>query len=318
MPAALAGLKVGLYEHSTVARSAMFDVLTALGAEVVKLGFSEIFIPVDTEAIRKQDIDLAAKWVKEYKLDCIVSADGDGDRPLISDENGEFFRGDVAGVLTSWYLGADNVVTPISSNTLVEACGKFKNVIRTKIGSPFVVKAMQDIHEQEGGVTVGYEANGGFLQHNDIVLNAKSLKALPTRDALIVPVCVMLLAKEKNVSLSALLSLLPQRCTASDRIKNISTERSREIINQFSSDDEKTNFVNVEKLFGTVSGSVKAINRTDGIRITFENNDIVHLRPSGNAPELRCYCESDSLEKVSAILSKVMTVIIEEVGMQSS
>jgi hypothetical protein len=36
------------------------------------------------------------------------------------------------------------------------------------------------------------------------------------------------------------------------------------------------------------------LDRTDGLRITFENGEIVHLRPSGNAPELRCYTEAAS------------------------
>jgi len=37
---------------------------------------------------------------------------------------------------------------------------------------------------------------------------------------------------------------------------------------------------------------VLTIDRTDGLRVEFDTGDIVHLRPSGNAPELRCYAES--------------------------
>lgn len=33
---------------------------------------------------------------------------------------------------------------------------------------------------------------------------------------------------------------------------------------------------------------------TDGLRIYFESGEIVHLRPSGNAPEFRCYTEADT------------------------
>ena len=35
---------------------------------------------------------------------------------------------------------------------------------------------------------------------------------------------------------------------------------------------------------------------TDGLRMTLADGRIVHLRPSGNAPELRCYAEADSVE----------------------
>ena len=39
---------------------------------------------------------------------------------------------------------------------------------------------------------------------------------------------------------------------------------------------------------------VADIDRTDGIRVKFSNGEILHLRPSGNAPEFRCYSEAGS------------------------
>lgn len=36
------------------------------------------------------------------------------------------------------------------------------------------------------------------------------------------------------------------------------------------------------------------INVLDGVRIYFRNGDVAHVRPSGNAPELRIYTNSDS------------------------
>ncbi|MGO2233635.1 MAG: hypothetical protein ACTH5B_06140 [Marinomonas sp.] len=39
---------------------------------------------------------------------------------------------------------------------------------------------------------------------------------------------------------------------------------------------------------------VVSIDETDGLRMTLNNGDIAHLRPSGNAPELRCYVETGS------------------------
>jgi len=37
---------------------------------------------------------------------------------------------------------------------------------------------------------------------------------------------------------------------------------------------------------------VQTIDQTDGLRVEFDTGEIVHLRLSGNAPELRCYTES--------------------------
>lgn len=53
---------------------------------------------------------------------------------------------------------------------------------------------------------------------------------------------------------------------------------------------------------------------TDGLRITLDNNDIVHLRPSGNAPELRCYAEADSQDEAYKIVETVLTNIKMKVG----
>jgi len=43
------------------------------------------------------------------------------------------------------------------------------------------------------------------------------------------------------------------------------------------------------------------INYTDGVRIYFENGDVAHMRPSGNADELRIYAVADTQERADAI-----------------
>jgi phosphomannomutase len=45
---------------------------------------------------------------------------------------------------------------------------------------------------------------------------------------------------------------------------------------------------------------------TDGLRASFANGDIVHLRPSGNAPELRCYTESGSEVRAQQLCMKCL------------
>ncbi|MDQ6974822.1 MAG: phosphomannomutase, partial [Mariprofundaceae bacterium] len=157
----LKGLKIGIYQHSTVLRDMMKDVVEGLGGSALCLGRSDHFIPVDTEAIRSEDIVLAQQWCKQYALDALISADGDGDRPLISNAQGEWLRGDIAGILCAQYLQAESVVTPISSNSAVEKSKSFKHVIRTRIGSPYVIAAMNESMQQGHTSVMGYEANGG-------------------------------------------------------------------------------------------------------------------------------------------------------------
>ena len=38
---------------------------------------------------------------------------------------------------------------------------------------------------------------------------------------------------------------------------------------------------------------VLTIDQTDSLLVEFDTGDIIHLRPSGNAPELRCYAKSN-------------------------
>ncbi|MBL6986732.1 MAG: phosphomannomutase, partial [Methylobacter sp.] len=42
---------------------------------------------------------------------------------------------------------------------------------------------------------------------------------------------------------------------------------------------------------------------TDGLRLIFDNGEVVHLRPSGNAPELRCYAEADSMGRAQNLVT---------------
>jgi phosphomannomutase len=289
---ALAGLRVGVYQHSAVGREVLVEILRGLGATVTPLGRSEKFIPVDTEAIRPEDAQLARDWAASGAFDAIVSADGDSDRPLVSDERGEWLRGDVAGILCAQFLRADSVSTPVSCNTALEKTGWFREVRRTRIGSPYVIAAMQDAAAAGAKTVVGYEANGGFLLQSDARLGEKVLRALPTRDAVIVLLAVLLTAKAHGKKVSELVAELPARFTASDRLKNFPVESSRALLAQFSTGNDRADRAALEKVFTKFCGQVSRIDRTDGLRVTFANEEIIHLRPSGNAPEFRCYTEA--------------------------
>ncbi|MDZ7760771.1 MAG: hypothetical protein U5L00_11005 [Desulfovermiculus sp.] len=59
----------------------------------------------------------------------------------------------------------------------------------------------------------------------------------------------------------------------------------------------KANKSRIEEIYGSHFGHVDTVNQTDGLRIIFDTQEIVHLRPSGNAPEFRCYTEADSPER---------------------
>lgn len=293
--ACLAGARVLVYEHSSVAGAALTEIFGGLGADVVRRGYSDTFIPVDTEAVREEDIELARTWAAAERFDLIVSADGDGDRPLVGDELGEWLRGDMAGVLTARFLDADTVVTPVSSNSAVEKCGWFAAVLRTRIGSPYVIEGMQQASAEGASRVVGYEANGGFLTASGLEMDGRELLPLPTRDAAIVAIAVLLLARRQGVSVAQLGDLLPARFTASDRLQAFPTDIALQRIEELAADTAA-----IERAFPSL-GTVAGIDQTDGLRITFSSSEIVHLRPSGNAPELRCYTEADTVGRAQAL-----------------
>lgn len=283
-PEALKGMRIGVYQHSSVARDFLIDILTTLKADVVPLFRADDFIPVDTEALRKEDIEIAAKSVKAHRLDGLISTDGDADRPLVADETGRFIKGDLLGLLAAEFLGADAVATPVTSISIIEKSGRFQKVYRSKVGSPFVIAAMQEAKKDGFQTIVGFEANGGVLTGSA----AKGLKALPTRDAILPILAALGLSSMRGVPLSALLKDLPQRFSASARLQNIAPQKAQAFLSALK--EEKT-----AAAFLPPHNQNVTLDTIDGVRFVLNNGDVVHLRASGNAPELRCYAEADSL-----------------------
>jgi len=294
---ALEGLKIVVYQHSAVIREMLPLLLERLGAEVVRVGWSDSFVPVDTEAVHNAS-ELEG-WVAEYGADALVSSDGDSDRPLVVDERGCVVRGDVLGVLTADYLEADAVAAPVSCNTVLERLGCFERIERTRIGSPYVIAAMQHAVDSNFTRVVGYEANGGFLTANDLrhLETGKVLESLPTRDCVLPILAILHTAMRAGVELSSLVASLPPRFTASGLLSPFPENTSRTLLERLQSDGDHLARLFWEPHFG----AVRNFDFTDGVRMTMANENIVHLRPSGNAPEFRIYTESDSPERSEAL-----------------
>lgn len=292
----LQGWRVGLYEHSSAGRDLNREVLAGLGAQVISLGRSEVFVPIDTEAVREEDRVQGVAWAQSHGLDALLSTDGDGDRPLLADEHGHWLRGDVVGLLCARELGIQAVAVPVSCNTAIEQCGAFSEVLRTRIGSPYVIEGMQALATRHATVA-GFEANGGFLLGSALTRGDTTLAALPTRDALLPALTLMVAAARRACPLSALAADLPARYTASDRLQSFPTERSRVLLKHWT--------LEPAQLLRTLEldGAVAHLDTTDGMRITLDSDEIVHLRPSGNAPELRCYTEADSEHRAAALVA---------------
>jgi phosphomannomutase len=160
----------------------------------------------------------------------------------------------------------------------------------------------------------GWEPNGGFLTGSDIERNGTVLPALLTRDAFLPILGVLFAANESRVSLVDLFARLPKRFSRAALLENFPRALGLKLVASFSpsvSDvaeqlqksgrieirESLAKFFTAETGFGTITH----VDYTDGIRIFFDNGDVAHVRPSGNADELRIYAVADTQARADAI-----------------
>lgn len=302
----LAGKKIVFYQHSAVGRDMLVEMLKRLGAEVIPVGRSEKFVPIDTENVTPDDQAYFKVLANQHKgAFAIVSTDGDSDRPFVIDEHGTFHRGDVLGAVVADWLKADFAAMPISSSDAVDKHLSERGVHwqHTRIGSPYVIAAMNEALRAGSTRVVGWEVNGGFLLGGDMEVNGKTLKALPTRDAIFPIIGALVLAVHGNKPVSAVFDELPKRFTQAGLIDDFPVEVSRAIIERFSHDTSEVR-AELETYFDAQRGFGKltVINSVDGVRMFFDNGDIAHIRPSGNAPQLRMYSVANTQERADEIV----------------
>jgi phosphomannomutase len=310
----LAGMRVLVYQHSAVGRDLLVALLRSFGAEVVPAGRSSDFVPIDTENIDAAQLRLIQDLVDEYgPVDAVASTDGDSDRPLllgVEDRQVKFFGGDLIGMIVAEYLQADAVVVPISCNDAIDRGPLAERVQpKTRIGSPFVIAGMERAKQEGKTVVCGWEANGGFLLASDIERDGRILTALPTRDAFLPLLCTLFSAREKNLSLPEMFRTVATRFSRAGLLKNFPRPVSERIVARFSPPAEEASvreelscFFSPQLGFSEIAG----LNYTDGVRIIFANGEIAHLRPSGNADELRIYAVADSQSRAEEIVEMAL------------
>lgn len=297
-PNFLAGHKIGVYQHSSVARDFLMQLVGHFGGQAIALERSDCFIPVDTEAV---DTDVLARLAAQARLlglAAIISTDADGDRPLVLDEQGCQIRGDVLGIITARALKADFIAAPVTSNSAIEKATGAR-VFLTAVGSPFVIAAMEDGLAAGHKNVVGFEPNGGFLMASPAQVNGSNLSALMTRDSTL-PILMALQAIANSESLSGFVAGLNLPVALGDRLQNFPTQKSAALVSMLRDDAA------AQAKFFSGFGNIQAITTLDGLRMTLDGGVIVHLRPSGNAPEMRCYVEAKDSAKAKAVLEEAL------------
>ena len=293
---ALSGLRVGVYQHSSVARDILVDILSACGAQVVPFGRSDAFVPVDTEAHRSEDVAILADAAKAGRFDALVSTDGDADRPLVADEAGRILRGDVVGLLTARHLGIATIVTPVTSSSAIESMSFVTAVIRTRVGSPFVIDGIETATRDGHASVVGFEANGGVLLGSAVTGGDATLSPLATRDAVLPILATLGEIKRTGQTLARIVAALKAGHIAAHRLKDVDGEARGALLVQLADD------AGFARDFFAPVGAIVGQDQIDGIRTRLQDGTVIHYRASGNAPELRCYVEADSSERAQDLL----------------
>ena len=152
--------------------------------------------------------------------------------------------------------------------------------------------------EEVQGRVVGYEANGGFLLGFDAQGPAGPLKALMTRDCTL-PIVMTLYAGRRGIA--ARTAQEPPVVTVADRLQNVAQDKSRPLLDQWQNDPA----ARADFLAG-LGKKEQRLDLTDGLRMVLTDGDVIHIRPSGNAPELRLYIETNNRQDAQKLLATAL------------
>jgi len=223
-----------------------------------------------------QNLSELSKTVTENNADFGIAFDGDGDRSIFCDNQGNILTGDKSALVLTQYILKKNsnslIITCLNSGSNIEVLAdKFNSkVIRTKVGSVEVSRKMV-----QTDALIGFEENGGFMygKHNQVRDGCMTL-------------ALMLDLLTTGKSLSDEIASLPPSFTTKDKV-SCSPE-------------------NVSKLISALKEEFPSSDITDGIKITIDPKNWVMIRPSGTEPIVRVYAEAESQEKLDAIMSEYL------------
>lgn len=225
--------------------------------------------------------------VKAYHADFGVAYDGDGDRSLFCDENGEIYWGDRTGSLLVDFLLAKHVggpvVTTVSTSQLVGVVAKSHDasVIWTKVGSVDVSRAMIN-----SNAPLGLEENGGFFYGPHI----------PVRDGAMTTALVLDVLAQRKSSFSKAINALPKFFQKKSKFE-CPPEKRDEVMKRLES-----------------SSKEGKLERTDGLKIWPDDHSWILLRPSGTEPLIRVYAESDDESKLEAMYERFQVIVKDAIG----
>ena len=208
-------------------------------------------------------IENLAKYVVENHFNLGIAYDGDGDRCLCVDENGNILDGDIILAIVSNYLKKNNklkkdtLVATVMSNLGLKKYCKENGIdfVQTSVGDRYVLESMLENRYNLGGEQSGHII---FLDYN------------PTGDGILTSLMlieILLKSKKKASELASIVTIYPQV-----------------LVNAKVSGDKKYKYLEDEV--------IKA--KIEEIEKEFADTGRVLIRPSGTEPLVRVMIEGEN------------------------
>ena len=253
------------------------SVFSALGAQTVIVGAEPDGLNVNQNC-GSTHIENLCKIVKEQHLDLGFAFDGDCDRCIAVDENGNVVDGDMMLYIlgkrlkSRGMLNKDTVVATVMSNSgLIESLKKVGiNYIGTTVGDRFVYECMQENDYSLGGEQSGHIIIKKYATTGDGLLTAIMLAE---------EICD---TKSSLATLSSPVKLYPQYT------KNVRVRDKSAVLNDTEVQSEK------EKIETIINGKGRVL-----------------LRQSGTEPVIRVMIEAETQEKCQEFAENIVNKIIE-------
>ncbi|MEW6055908.1 MAG: phosphoglucosamine mutase [Bdellovibrionota bacterium] len=276
----LQGLRVVLDCANGAAYKAAPHVFEELGAEVIKKGVNPTGLNINDKCGSLYPENVAAAAV-EYRADLGISLDGDGDRVILADENGEIVDGDQIMAICALEMKRQGqlkkntvVSTPMSNLGFDVAMNKAGiQVIRANVGDRYVVEAMRREEYNFGGEQSGHIV---FLDH------------ATTGDGVVAALKVLEIMRRTGQPLSELkkcIKLFPQ---------------VREDVRVSRKEDFKT----LKEVTAEISAAEKALS----------GKGRVFVRYSGTEPIARVMVEGEDLRQIQLLSKRIAGSIFKALG----
>ena len=225
-------------------------------------------------------LDVLKKYVVENKCNLGIAYDGDGDRCLAVDENGNEIDGDVLLAVISNYmkekgkLNKNTLVATVMSNLGLKKYSKENeiNFVETKVGDRYVLEKML-----QEGYNLGGEQSGHIIM----------LDYNPTGDGILTSLMLTKIILEKNMSAS--------------KICDIIKIYPQVLVNAKVSSDKKYDYEKDEEIKKEIEMLEKE----------FSGNGRVLIRPSGTEPLVRVMIEGTDKEYIKT-KAKELAKLIEK------